>query len=34
MTEPELFDLIELLIYLPEDNLCAGVQGTIVECYQ
>ncbi|WP_017316762.1 DUF4926 domain-containing protein [Mastigocladopsis repens] len=33
MTEPELFDLIELLVNLPEDNLYAGVRGAIVECY-
>ena len=33
MTEPELFDVIELLVDLPEDNLRAGVQGAIVECY-
>ncbi len=34
MTEPELFDVIELLVDLPEENLCAGVRGAIVECYQ
>lgn len=33
MTEPELFDVIELLVDLPEDNLSLGVQGAIVECY-
>jgi hypothetical protein len=33
MTEAELFDVIELLIDLPEDNLSAGVRGAIVECY-
>lgn len=33
MTSPELFDLVELLINLPEDNLKAGETGTIVECY-
>ena len=33
MTDPELFDVIELLSDLPEDNLCAGVRGTIVEFY-
>lgn len=33
MTEPELFDVIELLVDLPEDNLRAGVRGAIVECY-
>ncbi|NJK58866.1 MAG: DUF4926 domain-containing protein [Pleurocapsa sp. SU_5_0] len=32
MTQPELFDVVELLIDLPELNLCAGVQGAIVEC--
>jgi Domain of unknown function (DUF4926) len=34
MTQPELFDVVELLIDLPEYNLRAGVQGAIVECYQ
>ena len=34
MTQPELFDIVELLVDLPESNLCAGVQGVIVECYQ
>ncbi len=33
MTEPELFDVIELLVDLPEYHLRAGVQGAIVECY-
>ena len=33
MTKPELFDVIELLVDLPEYNLRAGVQGAIVECY-
>ena len=33
MTEPELFDVIELLVDLPEDNLHAGAKGAIVECY-
>jgi hypothetical protein len=33
MTEPELFDVVELVVYLPEDNLSAGVRGSIVECY-
>ncbi|MBW4547956.1 MAG: DUF4926 domain-containing protein [Symplocastrum torsivum CPER-KK1] len=33
MTEPELFDVIELLVDLPEYNLRSGVQGAIVECY-
>ena len=33
MTQPELFDVVELLIDLPESNLRAGVQGAIVECY-
>lgn len=33
MTEPELFDVIELLVDLPKDNLSLGVQGAIVECY-
>ena len=34
MIEPELFDAIELLADLPEENLCAGVRGAIVECYE
>ena len=33
MNQPELFDIVELLTNLPEDELSAGVQGTIVECY-
>lgn len=33
MIEPQLFDVIELLINLPEYNLLAGVQGAIVDCY-
>lgn len=32
MTQPELFDVVELLIDLPELNLREGVQGAIVEC--
>ncbi|MGK7895032.1 MAG: DUF4926 domain-containing protein [Xenococcus sp. (in: cyanobacteria)] len=34
MTQPELFDVVELLVDLPESNLRAGFQGAIVECYQ
>ncbi|MGL5835984.1 MAG: DUF4926 domain-containing protein [Waterburya sp.] len=34
MTQPELFDVVELLIDLPQSNLRARVQGAIVECYQ
>ena len=33
MTEPELFDVVELLVDLPEDNLRAKVRGAVVECY-
>jgi hypothetical protein len=33
MNQPELFDIVELLEYLPEHELQAGAQGTIVECY-
>ncbi len=33
MIKPDLFDVIELLVNLPEYNLQAGEQGTIVECY-
>ena len=34
MTHPELFDVVELLLDLPEFNLRAGIQGAIVECYR
>ncbi|MEP6515059.1 DUF4926 domain-containing protein [Microcoleus vaginatus] len=30
---PELFDVIELLVTLPESNLHLGVRGAIVDCY-
>lgn len=33
MIKPELFDVVELLIDLPEHNLQAGVRGAIVEEY-
>jgi hypothetical protein len=33
MIKPELFDVVELLIDLPEHNLQAGVRGAIVEDY-
>ena len=33
MNQPELFDIVELLIDLPKDKLQLGMQGTIVECY-
>jgi Domain of unknown function (DUF4926) len=33
MTNPELFDVIELLVHLPEFELVPGIQGAIVECY-
>lgn len=33
MIEPALFDVIELLIDVPEHNQTVGSQGTIVECY-
>lgn len=33
MSKPELFDIVELLVNVPQDNLKAGTQGTIVECY-
>ena len=29
---PELFDLVELLVNLPADNLSIGDRGAIVEC--
>ena len=31
MIKPELFDIIELLVNLPNNNLYIGNQGTIVE---
>lgn len=33
MMKAELFDVVELLADLPEHCLHAGMQGTIVECY-
>jgi len=33
MIEPEVFDVVELLIDLPEYNLRSGVRGAIVACY-
>jgi len=33
MINPELFDVIELLVSLHEVNLHVGVRGAIVECY-
>ncbi|MCY7392096.1 MAG: DUF4926 domain-containing protein [Leptolyngbyaceae cyanobacterium CAN_BIN12] len=33
MVKPEVFDVVELLVNLPEHNLQAGVQGAIVEQY-
>jgi len=33
MNKPNLFDVIELTVNLPEENLARGAQGTIVECY-
>jgi hypothetical protein len=34
MNKSELFDIIELLVDVPEYNLKVGTQGTIVECYE
>lgn len=31
--QPELLDIVELLVNLPEYNLVIGTQGTIVECH-
>jgi hypothetical protein len=31
--QPELFDVIEVLVDLPEHHVQAGTQGTIVHCY-
>ena len=33
MHKPELFDIIELLVNLPENHLSLGDRGAIVECY-
>jgi hypothetical protein len=33
MIQPELFDIVELLVDLPEDHLYSGNKGAIVECY-
>lgn len=33
MNEPELFDIVELLIDLPDRGLQAGMQGAIVESF-
>ncbi len=30
---PDLFDVIELVVDIPEKGLRAGMQGTIVECH-
>jgi hypothetical protein len=34
MPMPELFDVVELIVNLPEHGLYAGMQGTIVEIHQ
>lgn len=33
MIKPDLFDIVELLINLPESNQFMGSQGAIVECF-
>jgi hypothetical protein len=33
MIQPELLDVVELLVELPELGLRSGAQGTIVHCY-
>jgi hypothetical protein len=33
MIEPELFDVVELLVPIPEVGLLPGRQGAIVECH-
>jgi len=33
MNSPELLDIVELLVNLPEHQQMMGSQGTIVECY-
>lgn len=32
MNNPELLDMVELLLNLPDEGLQVGAQGTIVEC--
>ena len=34
MNQPELFDIVELLVDLPDENLSIGTHGTIVESYR
>ena len=34
MSTPNLFDVVELTVDLPEENLARGAQGTIMECYE
>ncbi len=34
MIKPEYFDIVELLIDLPQYNLSIGEQGAIVECFE
>jgi hypothetical protein len=33
MTEPDLFDVVELLVELPEYHLRVGARGAIVHCH-
>lgn len=33
MIKPELFDIVELLVNIPQHNQLIGNQGTIVECF-
>jgi hypothetical protein len=33
MLEPELLDIVELLVYLPKSGQFLGSRGTIVECF-
>jgi hypothetical protein len=33
MIKPELFDIIELMVNLPEQKQFMGSQGTIIECF-
>lgn len=33
MIKPALFDIVELLVSLPEHHLKVGTRGAIVECY-
>jgi hypothetical protein len=31
---PDIGDVIEVVVDIPEKNLCAGIQGTVVHCHE